>query len=479
MAEKTLRDLIAERGFVGEPEIYRLFIDVADGLEAAHTQGSLHGDVKPEKIVRSRAGGKYGLVDYGVSRLGTARYMSPERARRIPADVRSDIYSLGAVMYEAATGKPPFEGLNYQLLQAHINETPPLPKSIRPGISAGLQRVIITAMAKAPSDRYRSAGALADALREVAEEFANNRTSRPATEAPRAPAENLDDNGAPLTPAKTPVGTMSGRRPPAKTAGAQAPEPVARPPSNAEEGRAVPSAPAAASLSARPVSTPAPAKPATRPVKRDKSPAPAVRARVAKPTSSIRAGIRSPGRPVLIAGAAGLVVLVGLILVLTLPGRGTRVPVLVGLDEPAAVNLAGESGLVVVEAGVQDDTLPAGLVAAQRPEPRARVQEGDTIFILLSTGEVVVPDVASLDPAEAAMVLAGAGLRVMNTDSGYSDEQPVGAVFAVIPAIGSRVEAQSEVRLRVATGRATCPDCGARRAAGARFCIACGHGFAQ
>ncbi len=85
MAEKRtriLRDVLNERGFVAEPEVLALFMHVARDLELGHTQGSIHGDIKPEKISRG-PDGSFTLVDFGVSRLGTAKYMSPERAQRL------------------------------------------------------------------------------------------------------------------------------------------------------------------------------------------------------------------------------------------------------------------------------------------------------------------------------------------------------------------------------------------------------------
>jgi len=459
---RTLRDLLSERGWIKEPEIIALFIGIAQELETAHSNGSLHGDVKPEKIARSRSG-RYGPIDYGVSRLGTARYMSPERARRIQPDARSDIYSLGVVMYEAATGKPPFEGLNYELLRAHADDTPPLPRTLRPEISAGLQRVILTAMAKNPGDRYQTAHELIEALRGIT--------------AGGAASSTASARDAGLTPAKTPVGIMSGRRPPpgpgARTPGkpaastrpvvAETPKPSGRPetkPAIPEasrrtetkgESRAISSAPAASSLSARPKADAATPRPATAP---------------------------SIGRPKLLIGA-GLGVLAAVVLLLVLLSGGkAKTPVFIGLEEDEAVELAGKSGLVLVFEESRDDTLPARRVAVQRPPPGTKTNREDTVRVALSTGLVEVPDVIGLGLDEASTQLGRLTLSVTEVDSGYSDEHSPGRIAGLSPRAGTKVDIGRTVRVTIAAGRATCPDCGATRIPGARFCTTCGHQFA-
>ncbi len=155
---RTLADLLKQQGHLPESQLIPIFLQVLKDLEFNHSQAQVHLDIKPSKIVRSRTG-SFELIDYGMSRIGTVRYMSPERAQRKSTDGRSDIYSLGVVLYEAATGRAPFEGeLNYEILDAHINKTPPLPRSVRPEVSGGLQRAILTALAKDPDDRFQSAG---------------------------------------------------------------------------------------------------------------------------------------------------------------------------------------------------------------------------------------------------------------------------------------------------------------------------------
>jgi serine/threonine-protein kinase len=148
--------LLSQKGPLPEPEIRRIFSDVLKDLEFAHGQAMLHKDITTARVVRQ--GATWKLADYGLSRIGAVRYMSPERCQGKPLDGRSDIYSLGIVLYEVATGKLPFdEGLNFQIIDAQVNKPPPPPRSIRPELSAELERVILRALTKSPDGRFQNA----------------------------------------------------------------------------------------------------------------------------------------------------------------------------------------------------------------------------------------------------------------------------------------------------------------------------------
>ena len=154
-----------------------LVSDIARGLQHAHQRGLIHRDVKPSNVLldeRERAR----ITDFGLvlqendpaddlAYAGTPAYMSPEQARgegnRV--DGRSDVFSLGAVFYRLLTGRQPFEGLSVQELCEQIVSAPPLrPRSIVPELSEELERICLKAIAKAPSERYATAGELADDL---------------------------------------------------------------------------------------------------------------------------------------------------------------------------------------------------------------------------------------------------------------------------------------------------------------------------
>lgn len=147
---------------------------VAAALDAAHAQGLIHRDVKPQNIIVTDADFAY-LLDFGIAQaqgdssltqagmqIGSFGYMAPERFGETPCTPASDIYSLACVLYEALTGDSPFPTNSYeQLITAHLTAPPPRPSLVRAGVPTTLDAVIARGMAKEPDERYGSAGALA------------------------------------------------------------------------------------------------------------------------------------------------------------------------------------------------------------------------------------------------------------------------------------------------------------------------------
>ena len=181
----NLKALLAHRTLTTD-EIIDISIQIADALEAAHAKGVIHRDIKPGNVFISEQG-QVKVLDFGLARrvppedatgsgfegstipgrpVGTANYMAPERILQMPLDHRCDLFSLGVVMYEMATGTLPFAGASPADTVTNVLEKDPPPMTSRSGERPGqLDRVVKKLVAKHPSERYESAAALRTDLR--------------------------------------------------------------------------------------------------------------------------------------------------------------------------------------------------------------------------------------------------------------------------------------------------------------------------
>lgn len=153
----------------------RIVSDVAAALNYAHEMGVVHRDVKPANIMLDRTG-RVILTDFGVAKmlsgtkltatgtvLGTPAYMSPEQGAGQPGDARSDIYSLGVVLYELATGRLPYDAdTPLAILLKHAHDPLPLPRTVNPSLPEKVERILLRALAKAPAIRYQTVQAMLD-----------------------------------------------------------------------------------------------------------------------------------------------------------------------------------------------------------------------------------------------------------------------------------------------------------------------------
>jgi hypothetical protein len=351
---RSLKELIRE-GLLGIGELGRIAGQVAEGLAAAHLAGIVHRDVKPQNILIDR-NGHAKITDFGIatgpdwtrvtragSIIGSARYMSPEQIRSKPVDARSDVYSLGVVIYEMLTGQPPFDGTNMpEIARMHLNSVPPPISAVRVNLPEGLEKVVMRCLEKLPEDRFASMDELLGALVGLGL-YAPLR----APEVPQAHKRLLKRGG-------------DEERPGRRSAGAAGAEARARRADEETDGSWV----------------------------RDKA--------------RELARKRRTGRRWKILGALGGIALVAVAAVLALTLTGGGAPNVVGLTADEAKKLAAEAGMEVFIGA--SDQVPsfdreAGIVLRQDPEPDKKAD--DDVLHLTVTREptpVAVLKIKDWDP---------------------------------------------------------------------------------
>jgi len=195
--------LIAQRRQLQAYEVLEIAAQVCAVLQVAHARGFIHRDIKPQNIMLSRSAGSIGagilgggrsiggggilvkLTDFGIVRvvedagltnsgivLGTADYLSPEQARGETLTASSDLYSLGVVMFEMLTGRPPFVGPTaVSIAMQHASTNPPPLRQYNANVPVAAEEIVMRALEKEPEDRFRSAAEMQQALRQCAREL--------------------------------------------------------------------------------------------------------------------------------------------------------------------------------------------------------------------------------------------------------------------------------------------------------------------
>ncbi len=187
----SLGEIIEKEAPLSESRVIGLTRQIASGLRAAHQKGIIHRDIKPHNILISKDG-VVKIADFGIAKavnrsttlvyggpqnaMGSVHYMSPEHAQGVSVDARSDIYSLGIVMYEMLTGAVPFDGdTPVSVMMKHIKENVPRPSLKNSSVSRAMDYIVCKACAKRPEDRFASADELMEALDQAKAELSSSR----------------------------------------------------------------------------------------------------------------------------------------------------------------------------------------------------------------------------------------------------------------------------------------------------------------
>jgi beta-lactam-binding protein with PASTA domain/predicted Ser/Thr protein kinase len=406
---RTLRDVLLEEGRLLPQRALEVTAEVCAALDAAHTAGIVHRDIKPGNVMLDRTG-EVKVMDFGIARaasdatsamtqtsavIGTAAYLSPEQARGEHVDGRSDLYSTGCLLYELVTGAPPFTGDSpVAVAYQHVREDPQPPSAYDETLPASIDAVVLKAMAKNPANRYQSADEMREDLLRACrgEEVLATPVLEPmAVLAPAAvvSAAQVDQKRsvgrgiaygvfglvlvgiiiAIALMVKGLLGTDAGLVP--------APDLV-----GLSQGEAAVEL-EAAGLTVGEVTAEFNAKPFGTVLRQS-------------PTGGIL--VRS-------GGAVQLVLSKGI--------EMTIVPVeVVGLSRDEAEVLLAERKLVIGEAVTRDGNIPAGTVLAISPQPGAQVPAQSKVTLTVASGDVQVPDVRGKSAAQASAELQRAGFSV-------------------------------------------------------------------
>ncbi|WP_291314492.1 Stk1 family PASTA domain-containing Ser/Thr kinase [Corynebacterium sp. UBA2622] len=432
---RNLRDIVREDGPLTPRAAAELLLPVTRALQASHDAGIIHRDIKPANIMVTNTGAVK-VMDFGIARalddstsamtqtsavIGTAQYLSPEQARGKPADGRSDVYALGCVMYEAVTGRPPFEGESpFAVAYQHVQEDPEPPSTRIAGLTeneaVNVDAVILTAMAKHPADRYQTATEMGHDL-------------------------ELLERGAVTQAARNHLAYSEPQY------------------GNYQDATIV----AGSTVAARPVEI--------LPVNdQPNAPAPGGASRYEEHR---RANEKRSNT----AWMKWVAVILGLVLVgaasllaynyftgdkggdqTQAPAQETmvEVPDLKGKTREDAVSTLERMGLQVAVNDTPSPDVPRGEVLGTNPTAGSQLRPGTLVTVSVSSGRELtdVPDITGLTPQAAAQALADANLELSTQiRKEHSEDVPEGVIISQNPAGGSQLSKGSQVSVVVSSGR--------------------------
>lgn len=208
---RSLRDLLRQGYPFSYSEVARIGVALAMALDYAHSKGVVHRDIKPANVLLTDQG-QVKITDFGVARvatsnltttgqfIGTPNYMSPEQVTGSPVDGRSDLFSLGVVLFELLTGRRPFSGANLtEVSYKIVHEPPPVPSQLRPGLPPAFNPIVLKLLEKNPDNRYQRGMEVARAL-EALRRLLSGAPDTAVRRAPESSQPNTTSQGAVMTP---------------------------------------------------------------------------------------------------------------------------------------------------------------------------------------------------------------------------------------------------------------------------------------
>jgi serine/threonine protein kinase/beta-lactam-binding protein with PASTA domain len=406
----TLRDIVRAEGPMAPRRAMEVIADVCAALDFSHRNGIVHRDVKPANIMINNAGAVK-VMDFGIARaiadssspmtqtaavIGTAQYLSPEQARGEQVDARSDVYSLGCVLFEILTGEPPFKGDSpVAVAYQHVREDPQLPSLVNDTVPRELDSIILKAMAKNPANRYQSAAEMRTDLVRVL-----------GGQRPSAPMVMNDEDRTTI------LGSVDSRQ--ADFSGADKPAAVAAAPRASRHG-----------------------EPEDRPRNR-----------------------RGLKIALISAASIIVVAIVGAFLWSLGPGadpKSVTVPSVVGLASDEAQRELENVGLRVTVQEKPDASVPEGSAIGTNPAAGSQTESPGDIQLDVSSGpqQVQVPRLTGRTQQEASDALNEVGLELDPTVArAPSTPENLDKVVEQNPSSGVSMNADSQVRITLGSGPA-------------------------
>ena len=464
----TLRDLLRQEGRLHPTRAADVGADIANALSFAHRNGVIHRDVKPGNVLITRSG-QVKVTDFGIARaardsagenltqtgtvMGTATYFSPEQAQGLAIDERSDVYSLGVVLYEMVCGRPPFQGDNpVAIAYQHVQDAPVAPSQLNADVPPELEAIIMRALTKKPEDRYANANDLrADLLRfREGKRVAATTMAVPLTPTPDATRVQPGVDATRVAPATTGAVATAPSPPPARRNGAYIVLLLVllgilgillfllynqfSDTTGGGDEVAVPNVITKTQAEAVQILTDAGLRPDVQEEDNEQ-----VQPGTVFDQSPKEGEEAEEGSTVVVKVSAG--------------APKVPVPNVVGANVEDARDALNAAGFVPEVRPTPDDRVPEDAVITQEPPAGTELAKGSPVRIAVSTGpaDVEVPDVVGLDATEAAAELGQAGFRVrrVNESSSTVDD---GSVIRTDPAAGEPAERGSVVTLYVSTG---------------------------